>query len=264
MEPKVHVSTPTPGVGQLLIDAPPRNIGDIRLWELLDAALVQVKDEGARVVVVGSAVDGYFIGHGSLEGILDFFAGRQPDGDVRAQNRVARELDRGEMISIAAIDGQAWGGGAELAWSCDLRVASEQASIAQPEVNIGLVPGWGGIAKVAQLAGEAAALRLALDGRPIDAHEARQLGLVHRVTPAGAALYEALEWASWLASRPGWALAAVKEVATSIRGMPQREALRLEAEAFARCAARPEAQQLMQAAQDRYAAGEDSPAAFGL
>lgn len=263
MEPKVHVSMPSAGVGQLLLDAPPRNIAGPELWELVDDALEQLERE-ARVVVLGSAVDGFFVGHGSLRRILDFFEGRAVAGDVGAQHRVARRLDRGEMVSIAAVEGQAWGGGAELCWSCDLRVASTSASFAQPEVNLGLTPGWGGITKIAHLAGEAAALRLAVDGRPIDADEAHHLRLVHRVVAAGEALAEALEWAAWLASRPSWALAANKRVTKAIRGLQMRDAFRLESEAFAECASLPESLALIRAAQERYDAGHDSTAAFGL
>lgn len=260
----VQVSQPAAGVGQLLVDAPPRNIATPRLWEQVEHALGELRADGVRVVVLGSAVDGYFVGHGSLEGIVGFFTGDEPDGDVQAQHRVARELDRGPVVSIAAVDGQAWGGGAELAWTCDLRVATARASFAQPEVNIGLTPGWGGITKIAHLAGEAAALRLALDGRPVDGTEAHAMGLVHRVVPAGRALAEALDWAEWLATRPAGALEAVKHVTKSIRGMPLRDAFRLELETFAERASHPEVLALIRAAQERYDAGDDSPAAFGL
>jgi enoyl-CoA hydratase/carnithine racemase len=263
VEPKVRVSIPSVGVGLIHFDAPPRNIAGPKLWELVDDALDQL-DGDARVVVLASAVDGFFVGHGSLERILDVFEGREVAGDVRAQNRVARKLDQGEMISIAAVEGQAWGGGAELCWSCDLRVASPSASFAQPEVNIGLTPGWGGITKIAHLVGEATALQLALDGRPIGGEEAHRLGLLHRLVPAGSALTDALEWATWLASRPPWALAANKRVAKSIRGLPMRDAFRLEAEMFAECASRPDTLHLIRTAQERYDAGQDSTAAFGL
>jgi enoyl-CoA hydratase/carnithine racemase len=223
-----------------------------------------LRSEGARVVVIGSAVDGYFVGHGSLQSILDFFGGELADADTEAQNRVMRELDRGPMVSIAAVDGQAWGGGAELFWACDLRVASRRASFAQPEVNIGLTPGWGGITKVSHLAGEAAALRLALDGRPVDGEQAERLGLVHRLTPPGDALDEAFDWAEWLANRPDWALQAVKRTVKAVRGLPLRDGLREELRAFAECASRPETLELVRAAQSRYDDGMDSPAAFGV
>lgn len=263
MAARVRVSRPCAGVGEVLLDAPPRNILDSEAWEDFEAALGELRDSGARVVVIGSAVEGFLMAHGSLRRVIDVFTG-VPAGDVDSQKRVMRELDSGPMVSIAAIDGQAWGGGAELCWACDLRVASTVASFAQPEVNIGLTPGWGGISKVAYLAGEAAALRLALDGRPISADEALQLGLAHRVVPRGDALRAATEWARWLAGRPPHALAANKALVKEIRTLPLREALRMEIETFAACASRPDTLELIKGAQERYDAGADSYDAFGV
>ena len=263
MTNQVRASQPRPGVGQVLLNAPPRNILDSEAWQDFEAALRELRDGGVRVVVIGSAVDGFFMAHGSLQRILDVFTGGSA-GDVDAQKRVMRELDSGSMVSVAAVDGQAWGGGAELCWACDLRVASVDASFAQPEVNIGLTPGWGGASKVAHLAGEAAALRLTLDGRPISAEEALRLGLVHRVVPRGAALEAAREWAVWLAGRPPAALAANKALIKDIRTLPLREALRKEIETFAGLASRPDVLELIKAAQERYDAGADSYRAFGV
>lgn len=260
---QLQVSQPRPGVGQVLLDAPPRNILGSESWQQIEAALADLRDGGVRVVVIGSAVDGFFMAHGSLERIIDVFTGGSA-GDVDAQKRVMRELDGGSMVSVAAVDGQAWGGGAELCWACDLRVASTGASFAQPEVNIGLTPGWGGVAKVAHLAGEAAALRLALDGRPISAEEALSLGLVHRVVPPGDALVEAIDWAIWLADRPPSALAANKDLVKGIRSLPLRDALRKEIETFVECASRPESLDLIREAKHRYDAGGDSYDAFGV
>lgn len=263
MAQQVHISEPSSGVGQLVLDAPPRNTLDSESWREVEAALAELREGGARVVVIGSSVDGFFMAHGSLQRIIDVFSGGS-GGDVDAQRRVMRELDTGSMISVAAINGQAWGGGAELCWACDLRVASTSASFAQPEVNIGLTPGWGGASKVAHLAGEAAAIRLVLDGRPISADEASTLGLVHRVVPPGEALDVATDWAVWLASRPAWALVANKALVKGARGIPLRDALRREIETFAQCASRPEALALVREAQSRYDAGSDSYEAFGI
>jgi enoyl-CoA hydratase/carnithine racemase len=165
------------------------------------------------------------------------------------------------MVSIAAIDGQAWGGGAELAWSCDLRVASERATFGQPEVLIG-VPPAGGAARIAHLAGEAAAKRLVLDGRPVSAAEALRLGLVDRVVPDGEAVTVALDWARWLARRPEWALAQSKEIIVGARGLTLGDALRRETGSFVAQFMRPEVRREALAVQQRYDEGADSYAAF--
>lgn len=138
--PQVRVSTPHPGVGLLLLDAPPMNKVTAELMEKMEAGLDGLKSEGTRVVVIGSAVPDYFIAHGDLAELLSKLGGvgEPAPGDPRARNRVQKELDTGPMVSIAAIDGQCWGGGAGLAWACDLRVASETSSLGHPEVILGI------------------------------------------------------------------------------------------------------------------------------
>lgn len=98
---------------------------------------------------------------------------------------------------IAAINGFALGGGFELAMACHLRLAAETARIGQPEVKLGLIPGFGGTQRLPRLAGRGAALELCLTGEPIDAARAYQLGLVHRVMP----LAELSEQAATLAAK---------------------------------------------------------------
>jgi enoyl-CoA hydratase/carnithine racemase len=265
MAAEVRAGIVDPGVGEIVIDVPPRNVLGPGHFGLLEAALADLRASGARVVVVTSAVEGAFIGHGSLEGIISFFSGGgEAAGDVGAQQRVLRELDRGPMISIAAVDGQAWGGGAELCWCCDLRVASRSATFAQPEVTIGLVPGWGGATRIARMAGEATALRLVLDGRPVDGAEAARLGLVHQVTEEGRARDDALGWARRLVDQPPGSLAAVKDLVKGARPLSLRDALRRDLDTFVGQASRPEVLDLVRAAQARYDEGGDSYDAFGL
>lgn len=263
MPARVHVSTPAAGVGQLLLDSGGRNFLTWELNERLGDALARLREAGTRVVVVGSAADGVFLAHGDLDDILATFGGGTPSGDVMAGIRVQKELDTGPMVSIAAVEGQAWGGGAELAWACDLRVASTAATFAQPEVLVGTTPA-GGAARIARLAGEAAAMRLVLDGRPVTAEEAADLGLVHRVVPPGEALPAALEWAEWLSGRPEWALRTCKDVVLAARGVSLREALRAETATFAGQLAEPEVRALVDGVRQRYADGADSWDAFGV
>jgi enoyl-CoA hydratase len=260
----VHVSFPAEGVAQLLMETGPRNFMTWELNERLDEALMRARDSGARVVILGSAVDGYFLAHGSLADNIATFTGNKASGEPTVGRRVLRELDTGPMVSIAAVDGQAWGGGAELAWACDLRVASERATFAQPEVNIGVVPGAGGTVRLARIAGEAACLRMVLDGRPVDAQEAYRLGMVHRVVPGGTVLGEALEWAKWLASRPAWALEANKRALTGARDMPLLDGLKHEGRIYVEQFSKPEALELARAAEAAYERGADSYEAFGI
>ena len=94
-----------------------------------------------------------------------------------------REMERSRVVTIAAVNALAFGGGCELAMACDFRIAAESASFGQPEINLGIVPGFGGTQRLPRLIGEARALELNLVGDPIDADEAHELGLAHRVVP---------------------------------------------------------------------------------
>lgn len=262
---RVEVSNPSPGVGLLLIEAPPMNFTTSAMMGLVEDALAGLRDDGTRVVVIGSAVDGYFLAHGHIGQLLGTLAGvgDVPPGDPTARIRVHKELDTGPMVSIAAVDGQAWGGGAELAWACNLRVASEAATFGQPEVIVG-VPTLDGAARIARLVGEATAMRLILDGRPIDGAEAHRLGLVHRLVAPGTAVDGALAWARWLAGHPDWALAGSKELIVGGRALSMRDALRRETALFVEAFTRAEVVEQAQQVQARYDNGADSYEAFGI
>jgi enoyl-CoA hydratase len=259
---RLQTAWPDERVALLLIDDPPHNFLTWALNEELEAALGTIRDR-AEVVVIGSAVDGCFVAHGHLGDNVETFTGGQPSGDPMAGLRVWKELDTGPMVSIAAVDGQAWGGGAEMAWTCDLRVASRRATFAQPEVRLGVTT-IGGAARPAHLAGEAAAKRLVLDGRPIGGEEAHRLGLVHRLVDDGRAVDEAIEWARWLVSHPPGSLARAKAVITAARGERLQTALEQELQAYVDGFLRPEAIERARTAQAGYVAGADSWEVFGI
>lgn len=264
MSAQVHVSHPFDGVAQLLLDNGPGNFTTAPLHEQLEAALTAARENGTRVLVLGSAVDGVFVSHGHIGDIVGNLTGRAaPSGDVRALLRVQKELDTGPMVSIAAIDGQAWGGGLLLALSCDFRVASEAAAVGQPEIMAGICTA-GEAARIAHIAGEPVAKRLLLDGRPLTATEAHRVGLVDRIVPQGEALTNALEWAEWLAGREPGDLAMVKELITGARGLSLADALKRETAMFVSKFADERVVARLLEVQRRYDEGADSYAAFGI
>lgn len=263
MNPQVHISHPVEGVAQLLLDNGPHNFSTAPLHERLEAALTAEREAGTRVVVLGSAVDGYFVSHGHIGDIVNNLTGGTLSGDPRSFLRVQKELDTGPMVSIAAMDGQAWGGGFLLALSCDFRVASERTTVGQPEITAGVTTAGEG-ARIARLAGEAAAKRLLLDGRPLDATEAHRLGLLDRVVPVGEALRAAIEWAGWLAGRQPGDLAMVKDVILGARELPLVDALKRETSIFVSKFADPAVVARLMAVHGRYAEGADSYDAFGI
>jgi enoyl-CoA hydratase len=124
-----------------------------------------------------------------------------------------RLLESMPKATIAAVNGLAIGGGCELALACDIRYASERASFGQPEINLAVIPGWGGTQRLARVVGAGLAKDLILTGRTIDAAEALRVGLVSAVYPAGELLERALETAVALAKKSPVALSAAKDAA---------------------------------------------------
>lgn len=144
-------------------------------------------------------------------------------------------LERLEMMgkpSIAAINGYALGGGLELALACTLRLASETARLGQPEVALGIIPGYGGTQRLSRLIGRGRSLELLLTGEPIDAREAHRIGLVNRVVPASELLHAAEALARILLSRGPVALRCVLQAVHEGLEMPQAEGLSHEAALF--------------------------------
>jgi len=123
---------------------------------------------------------------------------------------VAQLLESSPAPTIAAVNGFALGGGCELALACDIRYASASAKLGQPEINLGIIPGWGGTQRLARVCGLGVAKDLILTGRIVDAEEALRLGLVTAVFPAAELVERALETARLLAAKGPLALRAAK------------------------------------------------------
>ncbi|HHX29064.1 MAG: enoyl-CoA hydratase/isomerase family protein [Bacillota bacterium] len=156
-------------------------------------------------------------------------------------------IERHPKPVIAAINGYALGGGCELAMSCDIRVAAENARIGQPEVGLGIIPGFGGTQRLARLAGKAVAMDMVLSGRAVGAEEALRLGLVSRVVPEGKALSEALALAHEICRKSPHAVTqAKKAVAEGLLGTLD-DGLRLERELFSACFSHPDQEEGMKA-----------------
>ena len=117
-----------------------------------------------------------------------------------------RRIERMPKPVIAMVNGFALGGGLELAMGCHLRIAADTAKVGQPEINLGLIPGFGGTQRLLRLAGRAATLELCLAGAPIDAARALQLGIVNRVVPAAELEAETMKLAEQLANAAPLAL----------------------------------------------------------
>ena len=148
-------------------------------------------------------------------------------------HRTYAAIERSPKPFIAAVNGYALGGGCELAMACDIRVASESAKFGQPEINLGIMPGFGGTQRLPRLVGKGRALELILTGEMIDAREALRIGLVNRVVAQGELLDEARQLARKIAAKGLVALQLCKEAVGNGLEMDLTKACAYEAELFA-------------------------------
>jgi len=235
-------------------------------WAAIDQLaerLAEARRGGARVAVLASALPGHWYGHAWLPDLCNMIEGKQTSGDPTGWFRALDELSRTTVVTIAAVSGPCAGGGAELGWACDLRIAEEGATFAQPEVLLGVSTGVGGTSRLARLIGRTVAAEMVLDGAPMSARRIHELGGVNRVVANGSAVAVALEWASRLASRPPEALAAIKQTLIDSDDLHLRAALDNEQRIFQETAARPAALSGMRATQARFDAGESIRDVYG-
>jgi enoyl-CoA hydratase len=150
------------------------------LNELTLAFIQAAQDDAVRVVVLAGAGEKAFVAGADISE-MNGYTPVQAQGFSRAGQRLMSSIERLGKPVIARVQGFTLGGGMELAMACHLRVASEKARFGQPEINLGLIPGFGGTQRLLRLAGRAAALELCLLGAPINAQRAYELGLVNRV-----------------------------------------------------------------------------------
>ena len=150
---------------------------------------------------------------------------------VEDAHRFMRGMEQSSTVTIAAVNSIAFGGGCELAMACDFRIAAESATFGQPEINLGIIPGFGGTQRLPRLVGESKALEMNLTGDPIDAYEAHRVGLANQVVPDHELLDTALAWARKLSQQ---APIAISEIKRRSAQPDLDEGLRTEAEGFAR------------------------------
>jgi enoyl-CoA hydratase len=161
----------------------------------------------------------------------------------RIGQEVMAQMEDLPVPVLAAVNGFALGGGLEMAMACDFIYASAEAKFGQPEINLGVIPGFGGTQRLARLVGLGTAKDLCFTGRTIDAAEALAMGLVARVFPAAELLEECRKAARGLALKGRFALMAMKQVMDRGFGMDLKSGLALEADAFGLCFSHPDARE---------------------
>jgi enoyl-CoA hydratase len=195
-------------VGLLKINRPDRlNALNSKTLDELSGALEDVSQQTSLRVVVITGEGKAFVAGADIAEMRDM-----NPLEARAFSRkgqgVLDQIEKLEMPVIAAVNGFALGGGCELALACDIRLASDQARFAQPEVNLGIIPGFAGTQRLARLIGEGRAKELILTGEIIDASTAHSYGLVNKVVPAGQLMDEVMSllclWPGGSAPRAPW------------------------------------------------------------
>ncbi len=221
------------GVAVLTVQRPERlNALDTHtLDELWQAALDLQKDDAVRSVILTGAGDRAFVAGADLNEI----ARDTPDGARQRALHGQRVFDLIEHLGkpvIAAVNGLALGGGCELAMACTLRLAADSARFGQPEINLGLIPGFAGTQRLARLVGRTKAMEMILTGEPITAQEALAIGLVNRVLPPAELMPRARSLAADLAGKPRVALRYALDAVNRGIEMPFADACQLEAALF--------------------------------
>ena len=201
------------------------------LDELRRLVLALKHDETVRCVILTGAGEKSFIAGADINEL----AVQTPTGGRDLAMRGQHVLDLIENMGkpvIAAINGYALGGGCELAMACTIRIAADTARIGQPEINLGIIPGYAGTQRLTRLVGRGRALEMLLTGDPIGAHEAHRIGLVNRVVPPGELLKEARALAATLASKAPVAVRYIIDAVNKGLQMPFGEAQVHEATLF--------------------------------
>jgi enoyl-CoA hydratase len=197
------------------------------------AALIEElgTDDSVRVVVVTGAGDKAFIAGADIAE----FAGRtaMKQRDVMVARSLFNAIDSFPKPVIAMINGYCLGGGCELALACDIRIASENASFGQPEINLGIIPGGGGTQRLTRLVGEGKAMEMILTGEIIDARTAHAIGLVNHVVPLDQLEARTMEIANRIADKAPIALSLAKEAIKIASRSNLDEGLRRELDLFA-------------------------------
>lgn len=218
-------------VAILTIDHPPANALSQRALAELQASLSVVGDDDrVRALVLTGEGDRYFVAGADISEMES----SPEETKIRTERgqRLTLSMERSRLPIIAAINGYALGGGLELAMACDLRIARAGTRVGQPEVKLGLIPGWGGTQRLPRIIGRGPALALLMTGDMIDAEEALRIGLVDEVVAAEELRPRALLLAQKLANQSPVAIAAIKRAMADGLELPLAEGLAAELDAF--------------------------------
>ena len=219
-------------VATLLINRPPANTLTPELLAELSTAVDQlVKDDAVQVVVL-TGTGRFFIAGADIRLLASISSSREGETIALQGQAILNQIEALEKPVIAAINGACLGGGLELALCCHIRLAAEGSRLGQPEINLGIMPGFGGTQRLPRIVGQSKAIELILTGDSISAQEAKAIGLVSQVFPPEDLLRQAQGLARTIASKGHVALrASLRAIRQGIE-LDLRDGLALEARLF--------------------------------
>ena len=233
-------------VATLTVDRPEAmNALNVETLEGIDEALSEAADR-ARALVVTGAGEKAFVAGADISHMQSLDTEEAYDYAQKGQG----VMDRVEAFPapvVAAVNGYAFGGGCELALACDIRIAAENAVVGQPEIDLGILPGWGGTQRLSRLVGDEVARRLVFLGERIDAETAHEYGLVSEMVPEGEAHGTAMDLAQQFAEKPAFALRSAKEALSRVHEGDQDSGLAFERRAWAGLFGSPDQREGMEA-----------------
>jgi enoyl-CoA hydratase len=256
---KYFVVEPRGKVALVTLTHPPRNFLRTGMMYELNDLLDAAEHDGVRALVITGGVKGYFIAHADLQIVRDAEPSHpKAYASLRYWHHALSRLQTCPQVVIAAINGQALGGGCEFALACDFRfMARGPKKIGLIEIQLGIIPGAGGTQRMARLLGRGKALELILEGKALSAEEAERFGLVHRAVDPDRLLPESLAYAEKLAR---WSPVAVRNIKRAIHEgleMPLAQGLELEMACFYEAMTTEVAKQTLEAGIRAYAEGRE-------
>jgi enoyl-CoA hydratase len=218
------------------IDNPPMNALSSALLDELEAEIDTLDaDPDVRAIVLRGAGERAFVAGADIKEFTSLREAPSVGSSARGIQRLGHRMDAAHTPFVAAIRGFCLGGGLELAMCCDIRICAEDATLGQPEIKLGLIPGGGGTQRLPRLVGQRRAMYLNLTGEFVDAQTAYAWGLCERVVSVEELQDAALAVAGRIASQSPHAVGVLRELARTTRDLPLEEGLRREADGFERC-----------------------------
>lgn len=202
--------------------------------ELSDAVTAMEQHPSVKVIVLTGAGEKAFVAGADLA-LMKTFTPLQARNFALQVGELFEQIETSTRVVIAAINGYALGGGCELAMACDLRLITEQAKLGQPEINLGIMPGWGGTQRLSRLVGISCAKEMMFTGEMVDAQRSLEIGLVDHMVPQAELFSRTQKLAQTIASKPQTAIRLIKEAVHNGMDMDKKKAIRYEADLFGLC-----------------------------